>query len=159
MSFAPLAGRLAAHAAELRPVEGSRDNLAKFLALVMCALLDMLILVCEMLDARAAAGVCTAASCVSAPSMRRQVSPGTRRTPTLKLVPAVRAIAPIRAEAKSITTVATARSPCLAWSREAGSIRTFSYPWRPFRKTRPLSQVSGTPKSLSYRNINIRRRL
>ena len=55
MSFTPLAGRLAAHAAELRPVEGSRDNLAKFAALVLCALLDMLILVCELLDARTSA--------------------------------------------------------------------------------------------------------
>ncbi len=55
-SFAPLAARLAAQAAELRPVDGARDDLAKFAALVMCALLDMLILVCEMLDTRALAG-------------------------------------------------------------------------------------------------------
>ncbi len=32
-------------------MDGSRDKLAKFMALVMCALLDMLILACEMLDA------------------------------------------------------------------------------------------------------------
>lgn len=54
LSFAPLAARLSAQAVELRLVDGSRDNLAKFMAQVVCALLDILIYVCEMLDARAA---------------------------------------------------------------------------------------------------------
>ncbi len=55
LSFAPLAGRLAASAAELRPAERSRNNLAKFMALVVCALLDMLVYICEALDAGAIA--------------------------------------------------------------------------------------------------------
>ncbi len=56
MSFAPLAGRLAAHAAAIRPAEDARNDMAKVMALVMCAILEMFILLCEALDARAVAG-------------------------------------------------------------------------------------------------------
>ncbi len=55
MSFAPLAARLAARADEIRPVDGAEATWANFMALFVCAILQMLILLCEALDARAAA--------------------------------------------------------------------------------------------------------
>ncbi len=54
-SFAPLAGRLAAKVAEIRPAEGAAVSWANFMALFWCAIFEMLILLCETLDARAAA--------------------------------------------------------------------------------------------------------
>ncbi len=125
MSFAPLAGRLAAHAAELRPVEGSRDNLAKFAALVLCALLDMLILVCELLDARTSAEARPTAVAVLA---QRTASPSRPSTSTLSLVPMVRAVASRGVEFQSRTVGVTLSGPWLAWSRDAGPIRIFSLP-------------------------------
>ncbi len=125
-SFAPLAGRLAAQAAELRPAEGSRDNLAKFMALVVCALLDMLVLVCEMLDARAAIGVRPVAAfappvntvvVVLVPRAGRLASPGKRPMRALTLVPEVRAVAPRQAATSSETTEATTAGAWLAPGR------------------------------------------
>ncbi len=65
-SFAPLAGRLAAKAAEIRPVDGAKVSWANFMALFWCAIFEMLILLCEALDARAAAD----ARAVAAPAAR-----------------------------------------------------------------------------------------
>ena len=64
-SFAPLAGRLAAKVAEIRPAEGAAVSWANFMALFFCAIFEMLILLCETLDARAAA---EAAGLVAAPA-------------------------------------------------------------------------------------------
>ncbi len=55
MSFAPLAGRLAAKVAEIRPAAGAEISWANFMALFWCAIFEMLILLCEALDARAVA--------------------------------------------------------------------------------------------------------
>jgi len=52
VSFAPLAARLAARAAEIRPADGARVDLGMIMALFVCALLEMLICLCEALDAR-----------------------------------------------------------------------------------------------------------
>ena len=74
--FAPLAARLAAQAAALRPADEARDDLAKFAALVMCALLDMLVCLCTALDARASIGVWSTAAPV--PRFSRAVVPVSR---------------------------------------------------------------------------------
>jgi len=65
-SFAFLAARLAASVAEIRPVDGAEVSWANFMALFVCAILEMLILLCEALDARAAVG----ARLVAAPAAR-----------------------------------------------------------------------------------------
>ncbi len=151
-SFAPLAGRLAAHAAELRPVEGSRDNLAKFMALVMCALLDMLILVCEMLDTRDAicpnpvtASVQRADKAVSVPTLcaGRQTLSGARPVRLLSLSPAVQLTVSERAVGHSETAEMRRVGPWLAWSRDpaplgaASPLRTLSTQNAVFR-ARPM---------------------
>lgn len=56
-SFSPLAARLSILVDEILPGDGAEDTLGKVVALVFCALLQMLIRVCVALDARAAAGV------------------------------------------------------------------------------------------------------
>ncbi len=61
-SFAPLAARLAARADEIRPVDGAEATWANFMALFFCAIFEMLILLCEALDARAAADARLAAA-------------------------------------------------------------------------------------------------
>ena len=43
--FAPLAARLAAQAAKIRPADGARVDVAMIMALFVCALLEMLICV------------------------------------------------------------------------------------------------------------------
>ncbi len=141
-SFAPLASRLAAHAAAIRPVDGARDDWAKVAALVMCALLDMLICVCAALDARAAAGVRPAATAtlrdnntapVPAPRAGRLVLPGEKCVSPRRLLPGVRVMAPKRAA----TPEATSAGPWLAWSRDTGPLRAvLAVPWRPRRETR-----------------------
>ena len=61
-SFASLAGRLAAKAAEIRPVDGAKVSWANFMALFWCAIFEMLIALCEALDARAAADAVAAST-------------------------------------------------------------------------------------------------
>ncbi len=148
VSFAPLAGRLAAAAAKIRPVDGARVDLAMIMALFVCALLEMLICVCEALDARAAA---EAARALAAPASRgmaaafvpalragRQAPSSERRAPRLALVPEVHATAPNRAAAPFQTTERPApAAPWLVRSRDAGPIRAIlSPPWWPNRETR-----------------------
>ncbi len=125
-SFAPLAGRLAAHAVDLRPVEGSRDNLAKFMALVLCALLDMLVLVCEMLDARAVVATRTViaavprdgrAPCIASPRAGHLRLPRTMRMVSPIVGTVARVVAPRLAVASSETAVATIAGPWLASDR------------------------------------------
>ncbi len=66
VSFAPLAAKLAARAAEIRPAHGARNDWDKIGALLVCLVLEMLICLCEALDARAAAE----ARAVTAPASR-----------------------------------------------------------------------------------------
>ena len=96
-SFAPLAARLAARADEIRPVDGAEANWANFMALFVCAILQMLIALCEALDARAAADARLAA----APAPREGAARLGRakmlvagRAPRLALVSDVQDIAP-----------------------------------------------------------------
>lgn len=152
MSFAPLAERLAAHAAGLRPVKGSRDNLAKFMSLVTCALLDMLILACEMLDARAAAGVCPLAAAVSAPRVGCRALPSVRRASAPVLAREVRASTPT--QRTPLPTWPTSRSPALGWRGRApwpDPGRACS-PWRPRRKTKLFGSSPSTSILLRNRN-------
>ncbi len=164
VSFAPLAGRLAARAAEIRPVDGAEANWANFMALFVCAILEMLICLCEALDARAAAEaaclVAVAASrdvaeaAIPALRARCQAPSSERRVPRLTLVPEVQAIIPSRAAALSGTTERPApAAPWLAWSRDPGPIRAvLAPPWRPRRETRLSCLPSSTLKSLRYSN-------
>ena len=164
VSFAPLAARLAAHAAKIRPAHGARNDWDKIGALLVCLVLEMLIALCEALDARAAAEAARAvaapasrgvgAASVLAPRAGRQAPSGERRVPRLALVPTVQAIIPSRAAALSGTTERPApATPWLAWSRDLGPVRAvLAPPWRPCRETRPFFLPSSTPMSLLYRN-------
>ena len=151
-SFAPLAARLAAHAAALRPVDGARDDWAKVVAaLVACLVLEMLICLCEALDARAAA---EAARALAAPASRdvkvgsvpalrvgRQAPSGGARAPRLGLAPEAQATTPKRDDAPFRTTERpTPAGPRLVWSRDPGPVRAvLAPPWRPRRETRAFA--------------------
>ena len=113
-SFAPLAGRLAAKAAEIRPADGAEVSWANFMALFFCAILHMLIALCEALDARAAADARLAA----APAGRagRVAMPGAERAPRLARAPVEQAVATIPAVAPSRTAGPVRGGPWLAWS-------------------------------------------
>ncbi len=145
----PPAARLAARAAEIRPAPGARNDWDKIGALVVCLVLEMLICLCEALDARAAAE----ARAVTAPAPRdveagtvqasraaRQAPSSEQRAPRLALVPEVQAITPSRAAAPSGTAERPAPAGLwLPWSRDPGPIRAvLAPPWRPRRETRPL---------------------
>ncbi len=162
-SFAPLAARLAAHAAAVRPVDGARDDLAKVAALVVCALLDMLICVCAALDARAAAGLHTVASvsaarpnqaaAVTAPRAERQAPPSERPARRPGLAPEACAVAPTRAALRSEAVETTPVSRLLTWSRDPGPIQVVpAPPWRPRRETRLFHLHLRTLISLRYCN-------
>ena len=116
-SFAPLAARLAARADEIRPADGAEVSVANFMALFVCAILYMLIALCEALDARAAA----------APAMREgaarpvaAVRPIAVRAPRLTLVRGVQAFAPKPGAALPGTGGPARSGPGLAWSRHPG---------------------------------------
>jgi len=164
VSFAPpLAARLAARAAEIRPALGARNDWDKIGALVVCLVLEMLICLCEALDARAAVEARRVAAPASrdvapcaVPALRagRQAPSSEQRVPRLALVPEVHATIPERKTAPSGTTECPVpASPRLVWSRDPGPIRAvLAPPWRPRRETRPLRLPSNTPISLRYRN-------
>ncbi len=164
VSFAPLAARLAAAAAEIRPVDGAEVSWANFMALFVCALLEMLICLCEALDARAAAEAARAvaaptsrnveASTVPAPRAGRQAPLGGKRASRLALVPDVHALAPKPDDAPSRATERpTPAAPRLVWSRDPGPVRAVhAPPWQPRRETRPSRLPSSTPILLRYRN-------
>jgi len=147
MSFAPLAGRLAAQAAKIRPAHGARVDLSMIIALFVCALLEMLICVCEALDAQAAAQARAVAAPASrdmaaaaVPALRagRQAPSSERGASRLALVPAIQAITPSRAAASCGSTERpTPADPRLVWSRDPGPIRAIPalVPWRPRRET------------------------
>jgi len=153
-SFAPLAGRLAAKVAEIRPAEGAAVSWANFMALFWCAIFEMLILLCETLDARAAA---EAVGLVAPPASRdgetgavparRQAPSGKRRAPRLALVPKIQAATPSRANAPSgVAERPRPAAPRLVWSRDPGPIRAVhAPPWRSWRETRLGRPRSSTP--------------
>ena len=142
---------LAASAAEIRPVDGARVDVAMIMALFVCALLEMLICVREALDARAAA---EAAGLAAAPASRdveagsvqalraeRQAPSGEKRARRLTLVPEVQATTPKPDYSPLRTTERPApAAPWLAWSREPGSVRAVhAPPWRSCRETRAFA--------------------
>ena len=130
--FGPLAARLAAKADEIRPADGAEVSWANFMALFFCAIFQMLILLCEALDARAA----FVASFVAAPASRDGKSlraPAERaamravvRAPARSLD--VQALAPERDDAPAGTTGPRAAGPWLAWSRPPGPRRPMAVP-------------------------------
>jgi len=140
VSFAPLAARLAARAAEIRPAPGARNDWDKIGALIVCLVLEMLIDLCEALDARAAAGARPVA--VAASRNRKagsvQAPPGEKRAPRPALAPNVQAMIPSRADTLAGTTDRLAATgPWLVWSRDPGPVRAvLAPPWRPRRETR-----------------------
>ncbi len=156
--LAPLASRLAAHAAAIRPVDGARDDWAKVAALVICALLEMLICVCAALDARAPAEIRPAATAtlrdkkvvpVPAPRAGFLVLPGERRVSLRKFVSEVNIVA----STLSDTPEAAPTGPGLAWSRDVGAIGAiFAVPWRLRRETQLSRQPLCTPILFRYRN-------
>ncbi len=163
VSFALLAARLAAQAAKIRPLDGARVDVAMIMALFVCALLEMLICVCEALDAHAAA---EAARAVAAPASRNveassvpalraglQAPSSERRAPRLALVPEVPATILKRAAAPSETTERPAPiGPWLAWSRDPSPIRAvLAPPWRR-RETGLFHPLTSTSISLLYQN-------
>jgi len=163
VSFAPLAARLAARADEIRPMDGARVDVAMIMALFVCALLEMLICVCEALDAQAAAQARLVAAPASrdvaaaaVPALRagRQAPSSEKRAPRSTLVPAVQALAPKPDDARCGTTERPApATPWLTWARDPGPIRAvFAPPWRPRRETRLFHPPLNTPKSLRCRN-------
>jgi len=153
VSFAPLAGRLAARAAEIRPTDGAEASWANFMALFWCAIYQMLIALCEALDARAAADAArllaasasrdVEAGSVQAIRAERQAPSGETRARRLTLVPQVQVTTPKPDYASSRTTERpTPAAPWLAWSREPGSIRAvLAPPWRSCRETRAFVPI------------------
>ena len=145
-SFAPPAARLAAHSDEIRPVDGAEVSWANFMALFVCAILEMLIALCEALDARAAA----VARSVAVPAARDgeagasrsgcRALPGGRRPTRLTLVPQVQATAPKRDAVLSGTDEPTPGNPRLAWALHPGPNRAAcGSPWRSRRETGGLA--------------------
>jgi len=156
MSFAPLAGRLAARAAEIRPAHGARNDWDKIWALLVCLVLEMLICLCEALDARAvseagrAVAVSRDAEAAAVPAFRaeRQARSSEGYAPRLTLAPEIQATTPKRASAPfGSTERPVPGGPCpapggpwLVWSRDPGPIRAvLAPPWPPGRETRPLA--------------------
>ena len=159
-SFAPLAGRLAAKVAEIRPAVGAEAGWANVMALFWCAIIEMLIALCEALDARAAAEAARPLAApaprhvakVAVPALRagRQAPSTEKRSPRLILVSEVHAITPSRAAASSGTIGRpTPSAPRLAWSRDPGPIRAVhAPPWRFPRETRRFHPPLSTSISL-----------
>ncbi len=162
MSFAPLAGRLAAAAAKIRPVDGARVDGAMIMALFVCALLEMLICLCEALDARAAAEARALAAprgmeagVVQVSRAGPQAPSSEARAPRLVPVPEIHALTPKPDDApRGATERPAPAGPWLAWSRDPGPIRAvvLAPPWRPRRETRASRLPSSTPISLRCRN-------
>ncbi len=148
MSFAPLAGRLAAKAAEIRLVAGAEISWANFMALFWCAIFEMLILLCEALDARAAAEAARllagpasrdmAVAAIPVPRAGCQAPSGERHAH--RPAPEVQAIVPKPDKAPS--RVIERPAPRLAWSRDPGPIRAVhAPPWQSRPETRAFTPV------------------
>ncbi len=115
------------------------------MALFVCAILYMLVSLCEALDARAAA----VSGSVAAPAMRdcetgpvpavRSVNkalPGAGRLPRLALVPDIQAVAPKRKDVPRKTAASAAAGPWLPWPLHLG----------------PGWAVSGLPMAVPWKN-------
>ncbi len=156
VSFAPLAARLAARAAEMRPAPGARNDWDKIGALVVCLVLEMLICLCEALDARAAAEARAVAALapsdvktafVQAPRAARQAPSSERRALRLAVVPEIDATTPKRADAPSGTTGRPApATPRLVWSRDPG-------PGRPCPALATASRNGAFPPAIKHAYI------
>lgn len=151
-TFAPLTGRLAACADEIHAAAASKDDWAKIVALLICALLHMLICVCEALDARAAA----MARAVVAPAMRDGVAGDAlaarsgqaarsvvERAPPMARMPALRAISLDREAVLSGPAKLVSDNPwrplgAQAWRERGGGWR----PGRSYRETPLCHRVS-----------------
>ncbi len=125
-SFAPLAGRLAAKVAEIRPAAGAKVSWANFMALFLCAIVEMLILLCETLDARAAAeaaGLPTArdAAVRAAPAIRSGHAAMPRGRPVPRLAPMDNASSTLLARAASLAGPAA--------PHPEGHLPAWSPPW------------------------------
>ncbi len=83
-SFAPLAARLAAQAAKIRPADGAWHGVAEIMALFVCALLEMLICLCHALDAAEAARASRDVEASSVPALRA----GAKRRRARSVLPA-----------------------------------------------------------------------
>ena len=116
-TFAPLAARLAARADEIRPVDGAEATWDGFLALFVCAILQTLILLCEALDARAAADARAVVAPAPAARAGRAAMPVAARAPRLARALDIQAISPMPDAALSGTAGLAPVVPWLAWSR------------------------------------------
>ncbi len=146
VSFSPLAARLAAAADEIRPVDGARDDWAKFVALVWCVILQMLIILCEALDARAASVVREReADNVATVCSGRVATRVAGRSPRLTLVAEVQAISP------RMSATLSGMAGILPVTSRLG--RSWTLQMRSRRKTRTFSPGSSTLYSLRYRNL------
>ena len=163
VSFAPLAARLAAHAAEIRPKDGARNDWDKVGALLVCLVLEFLIALCEALDARATAEARAAmlpasrdvkASSVPALRAERHAPSSKKRATRLAPVPEIQATTSKLDDAPCGTIERPAPAgPRLVWSRDPGPIRAvLAPPWRPCRETRASRTPSNTPMLLRYSN-------
>jgi len=128
-SFAPLAGRLAAKAAEIRPVDGAEVSWANFMALFWCAIFEMLILLCEALDARAAAD---ARRAVAAPAARgAAVGPVLAARPGHVATPRARPVLRVVRVDDAVSTplAGDAAQPGPAAPRPEGHLAAWVPPW------------------------------
>ena len=111
-------------------MDGSRDDWAKVMALVACAVLEMLICLCEALDAGALVGMSPAIASTARDdkavfiTVPRQSVPGKRRLPSSRFAPSVRVVAPRPAAAHPEVTEIPAAGPWLAWSRDPGPLQS-----------------------------------
>ncbi len=145
-SFAPVAARLAARADEIRSVDGAEVSWANFMALFFCAIFQMLILLCEALDARGAADARPLTAPAShdgmagvVPAVRAgcRALPGAVRRPQLALAPEVQAMVPQRDDARSGTTEPKPDDPGLTWpSHPSPDWAVPDHPWQSRRETK-----------------------
>jgi len=121
VSFAPLAARVD----EIRPLDGAEVSWANFMALFVCAILQMLILLCEALDARAAADARLAAAPaardgnvrpVLAVRSRHPAMPGAGRAPRLVRADDAQPTPPTRDLALAETAEPPPHSAWPAWA-------------------------------------------
>lgn len=129
-SFAPLAARLAAQVEKMRPAHGTRNDMAKVVALLWCLVFAMLIALCEALDARTATvarAVAVSPACdttvrpVPAPRPAQAVTPRAGRM--LRLV-----------QADNAQPVAPKRDALLAW-KFGVPLRSTLPAWAPLHPT------------------------
>ena len=129
-SFAPLAARLAARADEICPADGAEAGWDNFMALLACAILQMLIILCEALDARALADAGLTAAPATRDGEAHLVVAARPRCEAMRVAgcglllaraPVARAMLPKRDDAPSGTAGPVSKGTWLAWVRPAPS--------------------------------------